>query len=301
MQGFVLIDKPQGFTSFDAVAVMRGVAGTKKVGHTGTLDPMATGVLPILIGRATKLLDLLPEQNKRYTATIRLGEETDTLDITGRVVRTTGLFAPHQEVAAVLNTFQGSQMQVPPMYSAVQKNGQRLYDLARKGLEVEREARPVTIHSIAMTACRPDKREYDLDVLCSKGTYIRSLCHDLGRALGCGAVLAALRRTEACGFNLTQCTPLQKARQMPIGQLLQPVSLLLEAYPALRMSAAQAVRFQNGGALDFARLRLPPGCSGLYRMLDDNGRLVGLGEAMPERGQVKMRCLLEAEPHDEVK
>ena len=293
MQGVILIDKPEGFTSFDVVAVIRKLAGIKKVGHTGTLDPMATGVLPILIGRATKLADLLPEHNKRYTAVFRLGLETDTLDITGRITAQHEVKAWPEDVQHVLGMFQGAIMQTPPMYSAVQKNGVRLYDLARKGIEVEREQREITIHSLCLTDAWPDDNEYEIDVLCSKGTYIRSLCADIGRTLGCGAVLTKLRRTQACGYTIDGCTPLEQVREQGIASVLRPAQTLLLAYPCVAVSAAQAVRFQNGGSLSLDRVRLTQTDKELYRVCDPNGSCVGVGQIDPERNVLKMRCLLE--------
>ena len=203
MDGIIILDKPEDFTSFDMVAKMRRLLGTRKVGHAGTLDPMATGVLPIFVGRATKCCDILPNQNKRYTAAFQLGYTTDTLDATGRVLTRTEVSATKEDVEKALESFRGEIMQLPPMYSAIQINGKRLYDLARQGIEIEREKRPVTIMELNLLSADDTQHIYQIDVACSKGTYIRTLCADIGEALGCGATMTALRRTEAAGFSLS--------------------------------------------------------------------------------------------------
>lgn len=204
MDGIIILDKPEDFTSFDMVAKMRRLLGTRKVGHAGTLDPMATGVLPIFVGRATKCCDILPNQNKRYTATFQLGYTTDTLDATGRVLTRTEVSATKEDVEKALESFRGEIMQLPPMYSAIQINGKRLYDLARQGIEIEREKRPVTITELNLLSADDTQHIYQIDVACSKGTYIRTLCADIGEALGCGATMTALRRTEAAGFSIAE-------------------------------------------------------------------------------------------------
>ena len=212
MDGIIILDKPEDFTSFDMVAKMRRLLGTRKVGHAGTLDPMATGVLPIFVGRATKCCDILPNQNKRYTATFQLGYTTDTLDATGRVLTRTEVSATKEDVEKALESFRGEIMQLPPMYSAIQINGKRLYDLARQGIEIEREKRPVTIMELNLLSADDTQHIYQIDVACSKGTYIRTLCADIGEALGCGATMTALRRTEAAGFSIADSITLEEAR-----------------------------------------------------------------------------------------
>ena len=222
MNGIIVIDKPPRFTSFDVVAVMRGLFGTKKVGHTGTLDPMATGVLPILIGSATKAQDLTPDSGKEYVAGFRLGVVTDTEDSTGTVKETFPVTADEKALESALSHFRGEILQVPPMYSAIQKNGVRLYDLARKGIEVEREARPVTIHELELLEYRQETGEGSIRVRCSKGTYVRTLCHDVGQALGCGGTMAALRRTRVAGFGLDRAVTLEQVQAAD-----DPTALLL--------------------------------------------------------------------------
>lgn len=302
MQGMILIDKPEGLTSFDVVAAVRRAAGIRRVGHTGTLDPMATGVLPVLIGRATQLADLLPNSDKRYRAVMRLGTETDTLDITGRVLRECPVSQSLDDVMAAAVHFRGTIDQIPPMYSALQQGGVRLYELARQGIEVERPARQVTIYSLDITAAFPQRNEYELDIHCSKGTYIRSLCADIGNRLGCGAVMVSLRRTEACGFSEADCLSLDTLRERGAVAVLLPPDRALLAYPAVRVSPAQAVRFCNGGMLDFVRTGLPADTQGLLRIYGTRPsssagqeELLGLAQGDASIGALRPRCLL-AEP-----
>ena len=214
MDGILCIDKPEGMTSFLCVAVVRRLLGVKKIGHAGTLDPNATGVLPLLIGRATKTLDRLPVHDKSYTATLRFGAVSDTLDVWGQVQETGKPLPTLAEVEAALPRFRGEIMQVPPMTSALKKDGVRLYDLARQGIEVEREARPITIYELVLLEYNEKEGLLTLHCACSKGTYIRTLCDDLGRVLGCGAVMTALRRTAAAGYPLSDCITLDQAKEM---------------------------------------------------------------------------------------
>ncbi len=274
MNGFVILDKKAGFTSFQSAAFLRKLYNEKKIGHTGTLDPMATGVLPMALGRATRLIEFLPESDKAYIARVKLGLVTDTLDITGEVLETRPVSATEQDLLALLPRFTGDIMQVPPMYSALRVNGQRLYQLARKGREIERDARPVTIRSLTFTA-RMGPDEYELAVECSKGTYIRSLAADLGAALGCGAALTALRRTKANGFSIENAFTEEGIAADP-GAALLPPDAPFAVYPALTVTEKQAVRFLNGGALDRERLRAETVPS-LYRVYAPDGTFLGLG------------------------
>lgn len=296
MDGIICIDKPQDMTSFSCCAVMRRLLGEKKVGHAGTLDPMATGVLPLLTGKATRALELLPCHDKRYQATMRFGYVSDTQDVWGRV-EPTGAFLPAQEaVEEALSHFRGEIAQTPPMMSALKRDGVRLYELARQGVEVEREARAVTIYSLRLLAYDPQKGELSLDCACSKGTYIRTLCADLGERLGCGGVMTALRRTEAAGYPLERCITLDEARRLAeAGSLfdrVMPVESAFSNYPEIRVSPAQAVRFGNGGGLALERLnsRLsvwPDGrAEGTVRVKAPDGRFLGLGR--PEGGELKI-------------
>lgn len=281
MTGIICLDKPSGLTSFGAVARMRRIANEKKIGHCGTLDPMATGVLPLLLGGATRFLELLPESGKAYRAKIRFGVVTDTLDITGTVLEERPSSVTEAQLNAVLEEFRGDIMQVPPMYSAVSRGGVRLYELARQGVEVEREARPVTISRLELASADEQAQEFVLDVECSKGTYIRSLTQDIGERLGCGAVLTELQRTFAAGFPLAQCVSLEQAQQLKEENRLQecliPLDKVLEPYPMASVTQPQARRFSNGGGLALDRLSLPPKTCGYVRVYGD-GLFLGLGE-----------------------
>lgn len=261
VNGMLLLDKPSGFTSFDVCAVVRGMLHTKKVGHSGTLDPMATGVLPILIGSATRALDLIPSHDKTYVAGFRLGITTDTLDITGNVLSEQSAQVSLERVEETLSIFRGDILQVPPMYSAVSVGGKKLYDLARMGVEVEREARPVTIYRLTLDSYDSVNSTGVLTVSCSKGTYIRTLIDDLGKKLGCGAVLTSLRRTEASGITVDRCMTLSQAQEFKDNGLLEskllPVDAIFEEYPAVYISENQAVRFSNGATLALERLQPP--------------------------------------------
>ena len=214
MDGMILIDKPQSFTSFDVVAVMRGLFHQKKVGHTGTLDPMATGVLPILLGKATRCAPFLEDTNKEYQAQFQLGTATDTQDSKGNVVAVSEHKVTRQELEQVLPQFRGEILQLPPMYSAVQKDGQRLYVLARQGIEVEREKRPVTIFKCELVSFDENTQTGTLCVACSKGTYIRTLCHDIGEKLGCGGCMEALIRTRVGRFELKDSISLKELEKI---------------------------------------------------------------------------------------
>lgn len=294
MTGIILLDKHEDITSFWAAAQLRRITGEKKNGHTGTLDPMASGVLPVLLGGATKFMELLPSHDKAYRATFLLGAETDTLDITGTVLRQRFVSATKADVEQALAAFRGKIMQLPPMYSAVSKDGVRLYKLARQGIEVEREAREVEIFSLELTGADEVKGAYTIDVQCSAGTYIRSLISDIGDALGCGAVMTALRRTKANGFDESLAHTLEELRAMGKDTLLScvlPVDKVLDVYPAVTITDNQTVRFCNGGELDKKRLR-NLGEDGLYRVYAPDGRFLGLGLLDSEKEQLAVRRLL---------
>lgn len=281
MTGIILIDKPKDITSFGAVARVRRICGEKKCGHTGTLDPMATGLLTVMLGGATRFSELLPSHDKAYRAEFRLGTVTDTLDITGKVLETRSVSANAAQVTAALAEFVGEIEQLPPMYSAVSVNGKRLYDLARQGVEVEREPRRVTVYSAEILEANESAGEYAVSVECSSGTYIRTLISDLGEKLGCGAVLTELRRTAANGFKIDSAVTLealsQAAESGELDRLIIPVDRALEEYPIITVSAAQARRFGNGGELSLERLKYPR-TLGLFRIYDPDGAFMGLGE-----------------------
>lgn len=281
MTGIILLDKPKDITSFGAVARARRICGEKKCGHTGTLDPMATGVLTIMLGGVTRFCELLPSHDKAYIASFRLGTVTDTLDITGKVLETREVSVNAEQVREKIKDFIGDISQLPPMYSAVSVNGQRLYDLARQGIEVERKAREVTVFSIDIINENEQAGEYTISVECSSGTYIRTLIADLGEALGCGAVMTDLRRTKANGFDISQAVTLEQLAQAAengeLGDVIIPVDKALEEYPVIKVTAAQAKRFRNGGELDLQRLKYPR-MLGFFRVYDPENNFIGLGE-----------------------
>lgn len=294
MTGILLLDKPQGMTSFSAVSRVRRITGAKKAGHTGTLDPMATGVLPVLLGGATRFCELLPTHGKTYIAGMKLGITTDTLDITGEILSRSDFSVSLNAFEQALNSFNGTVMQKPPMYSAISQNGVRLYKLARQGIEVERESRKVTISSRLLCADETSG-EFTIETECSAGTYIRSLVSDIGEALGCGAVMTSLRRTKSNGFGIEQCfTPEQLEDLRISGKLEDTVIPIESAFSSLReisVTQPQTVRFLNGGALSADRLKLNLSVQGeLLRVKSPAGEFLGIGEVSSD--ELKVRRLL---------
>lgn len=296
MTGILCVNKPQGITSFGAVARVRRMLGRKKCGHTGTLDPMATGVLPILIGGASKFSDLIPNQDKAYRATVKLGIITDTLDITGAVLEQRAVTATRADFENALNGFRGEIEQVPPMYSAVFHNGVRLYDLARQGIEVERKARKVTVYSLELVSADEENNEYVIDVHCSRGTYIRTLAGDIGEKLGCGAVLTTLCRTVAHGYRLEDCVEISDIEAMVAsGEIfghIMAVESAFEEYKDVYVTGAQAVRFRNGASLSLERLTLP--CEeGILRVFSKgDNQFLGLGEIDKDNEALTIKKLM---------
>ena len=292
MTGVLILDKPADFTSFDAVAVCRRLCHERKIGHTGTLDPMATGVLPLLLGKATRAASLLEDTDKEYEAGFRLGVSTDTEDSTGKVLETSDTPVSRELLESLLPRFRGEIMQVPPMYSAVSKDGKRLYELARKGIEVERDARPVTIFKLELMEYHEETREGKLTVSCSKGTYIRTLIADLAKAAGSLGVMTALRRTKACGFTLADAITLDEAKALSeagtLEEKLRPVESLFAHLPAITVSGAQATRFGNGGQLDLKRIpafrKQNPPDGEIVRVRGEKGEFLGLGQVQAEKG-----------------
>ena len=308
--GILIVDKPAGWTSQDVAAKLRGVYHEKRVGHGGTLDPMATGVLPIFIGRATRAVPFFEHADKVYEATLRLGLITDTQDITGRTLEERPVDITTEQLEAVLASFRGEIEQIPPMYSAIKIGGQKLYALARKGKEVEREARPVTIYELTLldeslvtshqspgdgeTDChgqfenwpRNDKTgsspnpcscqlstvNCQLRVHCSKGTYVRTLCHDIGAALGCGGCMAALRRTRAGRYSIDQAHTLEEILAAPDPEaLLLPVDSLFNDRPALTVNEDAERRLRNGATIPTGNL-----ADGEYRVYGSGGGFLAL-------------------------
>ena len=251
--GIIIMDKPEEWTSMDVCAKLRGVFHEKRIGHAGTLDPMATGVLPVFVGRATRAVEFAAGGEKEYVAGLRLGQVTDTQDATGMVLETRPVTVSRQELEDVLERFRGEIQQIPPMYSAVKINGKKLYELAREGREVERKPRRVTIYDLKVEG-QTGPADYSLRVRCSKGTYVRTLCHDVGQALGCGGCMSSLRRTMAAGYTLAEAVTLEQVQQREDpGELLLPVDSCFRHLPTLELTAAQAKRVRSGAAFTFPR------------------------------------------------
>lgn len=276
-QGIIVIHKEKGFTSHDVVAKLRGILHMKKIGHTGTLDPDATGVLPVALGKGTKLVDLLTDKEKTYEAVLHLGITTDTQDMSGTVLEEKQVSVTEEEVKEVLKGFQGEQMQVPPMYSALKVNGKKLYELAREGKTVERKARPVCFYEIT-----PQEIALPLikiRVTCSKGTYIRTLCHDVGQRLGCGGCMEELLRTKVGRFSLEESYTLgevEKAVQDgTISEMIHPVEAVLADYPAIYADSYGDRLLQNGNPLS-DNLVSPQHKEGWVRMYASDGTFTGI-------------------------
>lgn len=270
--GIIVIDKSQGWTSMDVCAKLRGIFREKRIGHAGTLDPMATGVLPVFIGRATRAVEFASESEKEYVAGLRLGAVTNTQDTSGELLEEHPVDVTLDQLENILVRFRGEIRQVPPMYSAIKINGKKLYELARKGREVERQPRSITIHSLTV-AEQTGPADFVLRVRCSKGTYVRTLCHDIGQALGCGGCMSSLRRTMAAGFTLEQAVTLEQVQQAEDpAALLLPVDAYFAGRPALTLSAALEKKVRNG-----MTVVMPEISPGEYRVYGQGGDFLALG------------------------
>ena len=277
--GIIIIDKPAGWTSMDVCAKLRGMFHEKRVGHAGTLDPMATGVLPVFIGRATRAVEFAADSDKEYIAGLKLGVVTNTQDTTGEIVEEHPVEVSGEQLRGMLERFTGDIEQTPPMYSAIKVNGKKLYELARKGKEVERKPRPVTIHALELLGWPDAGEDFTLRVVCSKGTYVRTLCHDIGRALGCGGCMSSLRRVKAAGFTLADSVTLeavQEAVNRGEGEsFLLPVDAYFAGLPMLVLKNAGAEKkIRNGAAL--AARDIP---DGEYRVYGVDRTFLALGKA----------------------
>ena len=272
--GILVIDKSAGWTSQDVAAKLRGVFHERRVGHGGTLDPMATGVLPVFIGRATRAAEFLESAEKEYVAGLRLGVMTDTQDTSGTVLETNSVCVTRAQLEAALRQFLGPIEQIPPMYSAIKINGQKLYELARRGQEVARRPRSITIHALELL--EGEGADWTVRVRCSKGTYVRTLCHDLGRALGCGGCMSSLRRTRAGSFTLAQAVTMQQVLDFAAGQdpqqLLMPVDAVFAAHPPLIVTLGQAAKLKNGAQVKDWQFQ-----PGTYRVYAEDGEFLLLG------------------------
>jgi tRNA pseudouridine55 synthase len=292
MQGLLLIDKPQGITSFSAVSAVKRAAKEKRVGHTGTLDPMATGVLPILLGKATALSSIMLDADKRYIATIKLGVATDTCDITGTVLNTGNVSCNNEDVEKALLHFTGEIEQTPPMFSAIKKDGVRLYDLARKGESVEIPSRNITVFSLKLLSQLNSNNEFTVECHVSKGTYIRSLARDIGEYLGCGATLSALRRTFASGFNINACIALENLNNENIEKHILSEETAVMHLREIAVTEKQAIRFCNGGQLGFERIKVCNIKENEMFRVKYHDKLLGIGIADFENKEIAIKCVI---------
>lgn len=292
MQGLLLLDKPQNITSFSAVSAVKRAASEKRVGHTGTLDPMATGVLPMLLGRATALSSLMLDADKRYIARIRLGIVTDTDDITGKIVSTHAVNLQKGALEEALKNFTGKISQIPPMYSAIKKDGVRLYALAREGKTVEIPSRDIAVFELLLLSELNENNEFEIEAHVSKGTYIRALARDIGEYLGVGATLTALRRTYAAGFNIKECVPLSKLNADNIGEYILSEETALMHLRELNITEKQAVRFCNGGQLGFERIHIENIVPDELFRVKYGEKLLGVGYADNNKQQIAIKCII---------
>ena len=275
MNGILLVDKAAGWTSNDVVVKLKGMLRERRIGHSGTLDPMATGLLVVFVGRATRAVEFAEHDEKRYRASLRLGLTTDTQDITGNILEKKSVQITEEALEETFARFRGEISQIPPMYSAIRVGGKRLYDIARKGGEVERAPRPVTIHELALVG--REGEDWLLDVKCSKGTYIRTLCHDIGQSLGCGGCMSALRRTEAGGFSVDDALGLETIQRLrdegSIERFLRPVDSLFSRETRCTATEEEEKRIRCGADYQTGL------ADGTYRVYNERGDFLMLGRA----------------------
>lgn len=294
MNGVILIDKEKDFTSFDVIAVLRKFLKTKKLGHTGTLDPNAEGLLVVLIGNATKAQDILPVHDKEYIADFRFGIQTDTLDIWGKVLKEKQSSVKKEEIENILSRFTGEIEQIPPMYSAVSVNGKRLYQLAREGKEIEREKRKVNVYSLSLLSFDEETQSGRLKIFCSKGTYIRTLIDDISKALDTIGVMTNLKRTKACGYTVEDSLKLNEVKLLceegKINDYIFSTESLFSLYDEVVVSDKQSVRFKNGNYLDISKTSLKQDVQDkkIYRVKDKENNFISLGIVDKENMMLKM-------------
>lgn len=296
LNGIICINKPQEFTSFDVIAKMRGIMRVKRLGHAGTLDPMATGVLPVFVGRATKACDILPDRDKVYTAGFKLGLISDTQDIFGKITEERSAEGITEDmIRDTLQKFRGDIMQIPPMYSAVMINGQRLYDLARQGIVVEREPREVTIFSLELIAYNAEGKSGTLEISCSKGTYIRTLINDIGESLGCGGIMTELVRTRACGFGPEDCVTLEDLQSLAnegisAEKYLFPIEKVFGYLRPVRLNAHQERLYRGGVRLDIDKMKgaFKGSHDDKYRVYGEDGAFIGTAAVDYETREFKV-------------
>ena len=285
MNGILCVNKPQDFTSFDVVAKLRGILQMKRLGRGCALDPMATGVLPVFVGTATKACDIMPDNSKSYIAGFRFGAVSDTQDIWGEVTEKSDNAVSRDDIEDILPCFIGNIMQLPPMYSAVQVNGQRLYDLARKGIEVERTPREVQINKLEILSYDENTREGTLSIECGKGTYVRTIISDMGDKLGTGGIMTSLVRTSSGGFTLEECYTFEQIQQAKdegrLEELILPIDRVFTMLPKLRLNEAQTKMYRNGVKLDLSRIHNIREDKDCYSVYGSDGKFIGT--AVPDR------------------
>jgi len=290
MQGLILLNKPKGITSFSAVNKLKWLGQEKRVGHTGTLDPLATGLLPVFFGRATALAGIMLDADKSYISDVKLGITTDTCDITGSVLAAKSVSVTREQLLETLEKFKGKIMQTPPIYSALKKDGVRLYELARQGKTVDIEAREISINSLELLAFEGDTFKIAVD--CSKGTYIRSLCRDIGEALGCGATMTELIRTATGGFDIKDAVSLDDLTRENITEFILPEETALAHITEVKVTEKQAVRFSNGGQLSYERLKNADFADGQLLRVKFGDKFLGVGYADNANAQIAIKCVI---------
>ncbi|MBQ6801651.1 MAG: tRNA pseudouridine(55) synthase TruB [Oscillospiraceae bacterium] len=298
MTGILPVKKPAGFTSFDVIGKLRGVTKTRKIGHSGTLDPMATGVLPLFFGGATKCCDILPLEDKRYVADIKFGIVTDTQDITGRVLEEHKSSVTEDEFKALFLGFTGKQMQLPPMYSAVKVNGRPLYDLAREGKTIERAQKEIEVYEIKLLEFDEHAQTARIEVFCGKGTFIRTLINDMGEKLGCGAAMSALERTMAGGFDISECYTIAEVEEMmksgTFEEHLIPIERLYKGLPRLVLCDFDKRLYRSGVPLELSK-RGWGGVSENVAVFDEQGMLLGISRMDEEANELKLIKMLNTD------
>lgn len=298
ISGIIPVDKPAGFTSFDVVAKVRGITHQKKIGHSGTLDPMATGVLPLFFNEATKTLSILQDEDKKYVACLKFGIKTDTQDITGEILSQKESSVSYELFAEVIKKFTGRQFQVPPMYSATKINGVPLYDLARQGIEVERKSKEIQIYSIDIKSFDEQNQKAEIEVSCGRGTFIRTLISDMGDMLGCGAVMTDLRRTKACGFDISECLSLEEIQILSDqgnleGKAVSP-KRLFQNLPKIVLGEYDSRLYSNGVELELKKRNFSH-MNGLIAIFNESGNLLGISEMNLDENKLKLIKMLNIE------
>lgn len=286
------MNKPSGFTSFDVIAKLRGILKIKRLGHSGTLDPMATGVLPVFVGSATKACDILPDNSKSYRAEFKFGLSTDTQDITGKTIRQYDKKVSRENILEIIPDLTGDIFQTPPMYSAVQINGKRLYDLARQGVEIERPKREIHIDSIMLENFNEETQSGTLFIVCSKGTYIRTVINDIGDSLGCGGIMTSLVRTCTSGFTLDKCFDFEQVenavKNNNIESLILPIDSAFMLYPEIHLGEHQTRFYKNGVRLDLNRIKNIFPQNNIYRVYGSDNNFIGLALAEHDSNILKV-------------